>query len=72
MTKKEYRNNHLASNLINYIINEYKDKCDGIYLFGDISALEFYRKFGFQEVSETNIILKKNLLLLFSSSISSS
>ena len=62
MTKKEYRNNHLASNLINYIINEYKDKCDGIYLFGDISALEFYRKFGFQEVSETKYYLKEKYI----------
>ncbi|MGM9858299.1 MAG: GNAT family N-acetyltransferase [Bacilli bacterium] len=62
MTKKEYRNQHLATNLIKHIINEYKDKCDGIYLFGDINALDFYRKLGFKEINQTKYLLKKEYI----------
>lgn len=30
-------------------MREYEGKCDGIYLFGNLSALGFYRKLGFRE-----------------------
>ena len=49
MTAKEYRNQGLARKLMEHVLEEYEDKCDGIYLFGDLGALDFYRKLGFEE-----------------------
>lgn len=49
MTASKCRNQGLARKLMDLIIEEYEDKCDGIYLFGDLSALDFYRKMGFKD-----------------------
>lgn len=49
MTDKEYREQGLSRFLIEKVIEEYKDKVDGIYLFGNDRVLNFYPKFGFQE-----------------------
>lgn len=61
MTAKERRNQGLASKLIENVIDEYEDKCDGIYLFGDLSALDFYRKLGFEERIQYQYRLKDNV-----------
>lgn len=47
MTDKSYRNQGLSRFLINKIMEDWKDKTDGIYLFANNSVLEFYPKFGF-------------------------
>ncbi len=48
MTDESYRKQGLAAKLMKHVIDEYERECDGIYLFGDLSALEFYRKMGFE------------------------
>ena len=52
MTDEAFRNRGLARRLIERIIADYEGRCDGIYLFGNLSALDFYRKLGFGELTE--------------------
>lgn len=52
MTDKNYRGQGLSKYLIEKIIEEYKDKTDGIYLFGNDSVLDFYPKFNFTKSEE--------------------
>lgn len=63
MTAKEYRNQGLARKLMEHVLEEYEDKCDGIYLFGDLGALDFYRKLGFEEKIQYCYSLKANVKL---------
>lgn len=44
-----------------HVMEEYEDKCDGIYLFGDLSALDFYRKLGFEERMQYRYRIKDNV-----------
>ncbi len=59
MTKEEYRNQGYAAKLIKQIIAEYHGNCDGIYLFGNLSALGFYDKLGFARGIQYRYSLKK-------------
>lgn len=52
MTDKDYRGQGLSRFLIEKIFSEYRDKADGIYLFGNNSVLDFYPKFGFKSSRE--------------------
>jgi predicted GNAT family N-acyltransferase len=52
MTDEEYRGQGLSRYLMENIIEEYKDKVDGIYLFANDSVLNFYPRFGFVEGRE--------------------
>lgn len=52
MTDKNYRGNGLNGYLMKQVIEEYKDKCDGIYLFANDSVLDYYPKFGFRTARE--------------------
>ncbi len=66
MTDNEYRNKGLARWLINKVIDEWKDRCDSIYLFANNSVLDFYPKFGFMKATEYQYqmpISKKNGLV---------
>ncbi|MCR5324123.1 MAG: GNAT family N-acetyltransferase [Lachnospiraceae bacterium] len=47
MTDESYRRQGLAAKLIKHVIDEYEQECDGIYLFGNLNALEFYKKMEF-------------------------
>lgn len=58
MTDEAYRNQGLARQLIKAVIREYEGRCDGIYLFGNLSALNFYRKAGFVEKNQYQYSLK--------------
>ncbi|MGN0167057.1 MAG: GNAT family N-acetyltransferase [Acetatifactor sp.] len=49
MTAKAYRKQGLARKLMEYVLDTYDGTCDGIYLFGNLNALDFYRKVGFEE-----------------------
>ncbi|MCR4557398.1 MAG: GNAT family N-acetyltransferase [Saccharofermentans sp.] len=59
MTDESYRNQGLAAKLMQHVIKEYEDKCDGIYLFGDLSAMGFYRKMGFDIVNQYMYFVKE-------------
>ncbi|KGP91789.1 hypothetical protein N780_15530 [Pontibacillus chungwhensis BH030062] len=52
MTHPDYRNQGLSSRLMKKVLQEYEDACDFFYLFANQSVLDFYPKFGFQEVKE--------------------
>lgn len=52
MTHASFRNQGLSRYLIQYIISEYREKTDGIYLFANDSVLNFYPKFGFKKSQE--------------------
>lgn len=58
MTDEAYRKQGLARRLMEYVLKEYEGNCDGIYLFGNLSALGFYRKLGFQEGMQYRYTLK--------------
>lgn len=52
MTHPDYRNQGLSANLMNRIIEEYKNDYDYMYLLANHNVLNFYPKFGFQAVQE--------------------
>ena len=52
MTAKTYRHQGLCTTLMDKILTEWEDKCDGIYLFANESVRDFYPKFGFKAVDE--------------------
>lgn len=52
MTDGEYRGRGFARRLLTEIIADWKDRCDGIYLFANSTVLDFYPKFGFVRVCE--------------------
>lgn len=62
MTDEAYRRQGLAGKLLCCVIEQYEGKCDGIYLFGDLSALGFYEKAGFRQINEYRYWLKEGLL----------
>jgi predicted GNAT family N-acyltransferase len=52
MTDEDYRGQGLSRYLMEKVIDEYKDKADGIYLFGNNSVINFYPRFGFVKGKE--------------------
>ena len=52
MTSKDYRHNGLATALIDKILTEWENNCDGFYLFANDSVRDFYPRFGFKAVDE--------------------
>lgn len=68
MTRPEYRNKGLSAGLMNHVLNEYEGKYDFMYLFANDSVLDFYPKFGFEQVEEhqysTKSLIGINPLLL--------
>jgi GNAT superfamily N-acetyltransferase len=52
MTDKDYRGQGLSRYLMQKVIDEYKEKSDGIYLFGNDSVINFYPRFGFIKSKE--------------------
>ena len=52
MTDESYRSQGLSRYIMENILDEYKDKVEGIYLFGNDSVLNFYPKFGFTKGKE--------------------
>lgn len=62
MTDMNYRGKGLAKSLMEHTIKEYKNKCDGIYLFGDLSAIDFYKKLGFKVINQYRYSIKQEYL----------
>lgn len=58
MTDEAFRKQGLAGKLVEYVLREYENKCDGVYLFSNPDALGFYRKMGFQESNQYQYSLK--------------
>ncbi|QSX07356.1 GNAT family N-acetyltransferase [Sedimentibacter sp. zth1] len=52
MTDSEYRGKGLSRLLMEKVLEEWKDKCDAIYLFANDTVLDFYPKFGFVKAHE--------------------
>jgi predicted acetyltransferase len=52
MTDPDYRGKGYAGALMRRILDDYKDKVDGIYLYANDSVREFYPKYGFKERTE--------------------
>lgn len=52
MTDDNYRKRGLSRRLLQELIEEWQDKCDGIYLYANDTVLDFYPKFGFEKVTE--------------------
>ena len=59
MTDEAFRKQGLAGRLVEHILREYENKCDGVYLFSAPDARGFYRKMGFRESGQYQYILKK-------------
>ncbi|KQL57209.1 MULTISPECIES: GNAT family N-acetyltransferase [Bacillaceae] len=60
MTANRYRQKGLSKVLMNKIIDTLKDECDFFYLFANKSVLDFYPKFGFSRVDESEYRLTTN------------
>lgn len=52
MTDCDYRGQGLSRLLMEKVLEEWKDKCDAIYLFANDTVLDFYPKFGFVKAEE--------------------
>lgn len=52
MTEEAYRNKGLSRVLMEYVIKEYENSCECIYLYANDSVLDFYPKFGFKKAEE--------------------
>lgn len=61
VTAEECRNRGYARELITKIIEDYQGKVDGFYLFGNLSALGFYDKIGFQRGLEYRCCIKEKV-----------
>ena len=59
MTDSDYRKQGLAAELLKRVIEEYEKDCDGLYLFGDLSAAGFYRKMDFEIINQYRYFLKE-------------
>jgi predicted GNAT family N-acyltransferase len=62
MTSPKYRKLGLSYTLIKKAIADYEDKCDLIYLFANNSVLDFYPRFGFEELQQYQCI--KNISVI--------
>lgn len=52
MTHPQYRGQGLARLLLEEILRDWRTRCDGIYLFANLSVLDFYPRFGFVPARE--------------------
>lgn len=60
MTAKNYRHQGLSTMLMDKILTEWEDNCNGIYLFANESVRDFYPRFGFKAVDEYQYSMKIN------------
>lgn len=60
MTHPDYLRQGLSRALMKKVIADYRDKCDLIFLFANNSVLNFYPKFGFEELKQYQCMNKAN------------
>lgn len=53
MTAPAYRGRGYSRRLLETVLDQWRDRCDGIYLYANDSVLDFYPKFGFRPGVET-------------------
>jgi hypothetical protein len=58
----EFRNQGLSRELMNYVVNEYKDDIDFFFLHANETVLQFYPKFGFRSIGEFLFIAEPSIL----------
>lgn len=58
MTDVNYRNQGLAKQLMKHILKEYENTCDFMYLFANDTVLDFYPRFGFTRLNESEFCLE--------------
>lgn len=58
MTDEDCRRRGLARQLMTLVLEQYERAGDGVYLFGNLDALGFYRKLGFRELLQYEYTLK--------------
>lgn len=61
MTHPDYRNKGLSARLMNKVLEEYEGKYDYMYLFANQTVLDFYPRFGFTPINETQYSMKLSL-----------
>lgn len=52
MTHPDCRGQGLMRRIMENILEDWKERCDGIYLYANDSVLDFYPKFGFEKAQE--------------------
>lgn len=52
MTHPDYRGQGLMRRIMESILEDWKERCDGIYLYANDSVVDFYPKFGFEKAQE--------------------
>lgn len=57
MTAEDCRRQGLNRQIMEAVLAEYAGKCDGVYLFGNDSVVDYYPKFGFVPVKEYEYFL---------------
>lgn len=62
MTDEAYRRRGLAGKLVRKILDDNLDSCDGVYLFANLDALDFYRALGLSEGAQYQYTLKKGVV----------
>ena len=63
MTDEAYRRQGLAKKLMDHVVNQYKDSCDGFYLFANLDAVDFYDKCGFSREMEYRYSVKNEFCM---------
>lgn len=58
MTDEAYRRQGLAKKLMEHVVKQYKDDCDGFYLFANLDAVDFYNRCGFSKETEYRYSVK--------------
>ena len=63
MTDEAYRRQGLAKKLMDHVVKQYKDDCDGFYLFANLDAVDFYNKCGFSKETEYRYSVKNEFCM---------
>lgn len=63
MTDEAYRRQGLAKKLMEHVVNQYKDSCDGFYLFANLDAVDFYSRCGFSKETEYRYSVKNEFCM---------
>ena len=63
MTDEAYRRHGLAKKLLEHVVKQYKDRCDGFYLFANQDAVDFYNRCGFSKETEYRYSVKNEFCM---------
>lgn len=63
MTDEAYRRHGLAKKLMEHVVKQYKDSCDGFYLFANPDAVDFYNRCEFSKETEYRYSVKNEFCM---------